>query len=230
VCGRYTSARPLRDLAERFLVEEVRTRELPPSYNIAPTDVVYGVATHHGTRLLDSFSWGLIPAWTRNPAAETCPINARAETLTARPLFREAFTRRRCLLPAEGFYEWQARPGRRKQPYFIRPRDGDLLAFAGLWGTWHGADEVLRTCAIVTTQANQVVGQLHTRMPVIVPPEHWDRWLDPDQEPARLRPLLIPAPETLLEVHPVSTKVNSVRNNEPELIRPVPLEEWGQLL
>jgi putative SOS response-associated peptidase YedK len=213
MCGRFVSSRPLAKLAAHFGVEEVRTEELPPSYNVAPTDAVYAVAEHDGKRLLGTLRWGLTGARDGGPR----PINARAETLLERPLFRESFARRRCLLPADGFYEWRTQAGR-KQPYFIALRDGGVLAMAGLW-TRNG-DE--RTCAIITTRANGVVGQLHDRMPVILPSEDWEQWLDrTEHDVAELSSLLLPAPDELLQAQPVGTDVNSVRNNGPELVRPI---------
>lgn len=226
MCGRYVSTRPLAVLVEHFGVEEVRTEELPPSYNVAPTDPVYAVAEHGGRRLLGAFHWGLVTPRARQPDQGLRPINARAETLAQRPVFRQAFARRRCLLAADGFYEWQVRPGGGRQPHLVRPRQGEILALAGLWSTWRGNGDSLRTCAIVTTAANSVVGALHDRMPVIVPASDWDRWLDPTEaNPEDLLDLLVPAPEGLLEAHPVSPRVNSVRHNDPDLLRPVPLPE-----
>ncbi|MGH9043136.1 MAG: SOS response-associated peptidase [Acidimicrobiia bacterium] len=223
MCGRYASSQPLSDLAERFLIDEVRTEPLPPSWNVAPTDPVYAVAEHEGRRLLGSFRWGLIPPGARDPAQGPRPINARAETLVERPLFRDAFARRRCLLPADGFYEWESRDGR-KQPYFFAPGEGDVLAMAGLWSTWRREGHAIRTCAIITTSANQIVAPLHDRMPVILPPEHWEVWLDRDEHDlALLSSLLVPAPDELLQPRPVGTEVNSVRNNGPGLTAPVVL-------
>jgi putative SOS response-associated peptidase YedK len=220
MCGRFVSSRSLAELAKRFLVEEVRAEALPPSYNVAPTDSVYAVAELEGKCAIGTFRWGL--AGTREGGPR--PINARAETLLERPLFRQAFARRRCLLPADGFYEWQARAGSRKQPYLISPRDGGVLALAGLWSTWRRDEEILRTCAIITTGANGVVRQLHERMPVILHAHHWERWLDrADHDVAELASLLLPAPDELFQLHPVSTEVNSVRNNGPELVRAIVL-------
>jgi putative SOS response-associated peptidase YedK len=214
MCGRFVSATPLAELAERFLVEEVRTEELPPSYNVAPTDPVYGIVEHDGRRLLGTFRWGL----TRPRDGGPRPINARAETLLERPLFREAFARRRCLLPADGFYEWRARGGA-KQPYLISPRHGGVLALAGLWSS---RQEEASTCAIITTTANHLVGRLHERMPVILFAHHWELWLDrTEHDVTKLSSLLLPADDALLQLHPVSSAVNSVRNNGPDLVRPV---------
>jgi putative SOS response-associated peptidase YedK len=222
VCGRYVSTAPVAALADWFGVEEVRAEELAPSWNVAPTDPVYAVAEHGGRRRLGVLRWGLVPPGAQ-PGVGPRPINARSETLTARPAFREAFPRRRCLLPADGFYEWQAHPGGGRHPHFIRPRHGGLLALAGVWSASPDAGEPLRTCAIVTTTANAVVGTLHDRMPVILPARDWDVWLDPDcADVTGLAGLLVPAPDDLLELFPVSARVNSVRNNGPDLIHPAP--------
>lgn len=221
MCGRYVSAQPVDQLAEWFAVEEVRGAPLPPSWNVAPTDPVYAVALHQGRRTLGTFRWGLVPPGAPDPGRGIRPINARAETLLERPLFRDPFTRRRCLLPADGFYEWEARDGR-KQPYFIAPGDGSVLALAGLWSTWSAEETVVRTCAIITTSANGRVRPLHDRMPVILAPEHWEAWLDRDEHDVGwLSSLLVPAPEDLLQIRPVGTGVNSVRNNGPDLTVPV---------
>lgn len=188
MCGRYVSSRPVTALSEWFLVDDVRTEALPASWNVAPTDPVYAVAEHEGRRLLGSFRWGLVPAGAGDPARGPRPINARAETVADRPIFRDAFARRRCLLPADGFYERESRDGR-KQPWFIAPADGGILAMAGLWSTWRHEETILRACAIITTSANRTVGPLHDRMPVFLPPEHWDLWLDRTEDP----PVLIRA-------------------------------------
>jgi putative SOS response-associated peptidase YedK len=220
MCGRYVSAQPVDHLAEWFQVDEVATEPLPPSWNVAPTDPVYAVAEHAGRRRLGCFRWGLVPPSAPDPP-RVRPINARAETLVERALFRDAFTRRRCLLPADGFYEWENRDGR-KQPWFIAPADGGVLAMAGLWSTRRHEETILRTCAIITTAANQTVSRLHDRMPVFLPPEHWELWLDRTEDDlALLSSLLVPAPDELLELRPVSRQVNSVRNNGPELTVPV---------
>jgi putative SOS response-associated peptidase YedK len=221
MCGRYVSSRPLAALSEWFLVDEVRTEPLPASWNVAPTDPVYAVAEHEGRRVLGTFRWGLVPPGALDPDRGPRPINARAETLVERPLFRDAFARRRCLLPADGFYEWETLADR-KQPYFISRADGGILAMAGLWSTWRRGETIVRTCAIITCSANRIVGPLHDRMPVILPEEHWDLWLDRTEDDlALLHSLLVPAPDDLLRLRPVGTMVNSVRNNGPELTVPL---------
>jgi len=220
MCGRYVSATPLDVLVDWFEVDEVRTDELAPSWNVAPTDPVYAVAQRNDTRVLGSFGWGMVPPATERPDGVRRPINARAETVAGRPAFRTAFARGRCLIPADGFYEWRAEPGRGKEGFYIRPRDGRPMAFAGLWST--GRDrEGRRSCAILTCAANSLVSALHDRMPVILLRTSWEEWLDPDEhDPLALARFLVPAPEELLETRPVGSRVNSVRNNGPELIEP----------
>ena len=220
MCGRYVSATPLDVLVDWFEIDEVRTEELAPSWNVAPTDPVYAVVERDATRLLGAFGWGLVPPGSSGHESVRRPINARAETVADRPAFRAAFARGRCLVPADGFYEWRSEPGGAKQGFFISPRDGRPMAFAGLWSTGRDRDG-LRTCTVVTTAANTAVRALHDRMPVILPRASWDEWLDPDEhDPLALTRLLVPASEDLLEVRAVGSRVNSVRNNGPELIEP----------
>jgi putative SOS response-associated peptidase YedK len=233
MCGRYTSTSTAAELAQFFAADEVRTEELPLRYNVAPTQQVYAIAerrpTAEGerpTRQLGSFRWGLVPSWAKDPSIGNRMINARAETLTARNAYKRALARRRCIIPADAFYEWQIREvegKRRKAPYVILHRDGSPLAFAGLWEVWHDAeDEVLRTCVIITTDANKFLAPIHDRMPVVLPPNVWDVWLDPENEDvARLQKLLVPAPAKEFEAYEISTRVNNVRNEGAELIDPV---------
>jgi putative SOS response-associated peptidase YedK len=173
--------------------------------------------------------WGLVPFWAKDVSIGDRLINARAETITEKPAYRRAFERRRCIIPADGFYEWQAVEGKRqKQPYFIRRRDGEPLAFAGVWESWYDPNEEdpprLRSCAIVTTSANPELTPLHERMPVVLEEADWDEWLDREQhDTAKLARLLVPMPNGELDFYPVSTLVNKADNNGPELI--APLEE-----
>lgn len=223
VCGRFVAATPPLLLAEEFHVDEVRLDDPPPpSWNVAPTDRVVAVAEHGGRRLLGAFRWGLVPSWARDTTGAARMINARAETLTEKPAFREAFGRRRCLVPADGFYEWRLTTGGLKQPVFISA--GRPIAFAGLWESWRdpGAPSgaaPLRTCAIVTTTANARLSDLHSRMPVVLDREVWAAWLDPaERDVAFLTTLLTPAPDDLLDVRDASRLVNDVRNDGPELL------------
>ena len=214
MCGRFVAASPRDVLRDHFGVDDVHGGELPASYNVAPTDPVHAVIREDGQRVLDQLGWGFVPAGAPDPARASRPINARAETLLERPLFR---AHRRCLVPADGFYEWEQTASGRKQPYFIHKADGGPLAFAGVWDEWRDA---LRTCAIVTTRAAEPVSRLHERMPVVLDPEAWTDWLAGDLDP-RDAGALDPAP---LALRPVSTRVNDVRNNDSSLVDPVPLE------
>lgn len=224
MCGRFVAASPPLLLAEHFAVDEVKldAADAAPSFNVAPTDRVRAVAAHGGRRLLGAFRWGLVPSWAPDPSGGARLVNARAETLDEKPAFRDAFARRRCLVPADGFYEWRTTVGGLKQPVFVFPRDGAPLAFAGLWEVWRRGDDAVRTCTIVTTSANRRLAPLHERMPVVLPRSAWATWLDPAVRHVDvLRPLLAPAPDDALELRDVSRAVNDVRNKGPELLEPV---------
>ena len=222
------------DLAKIFAVEEVRTEPLPPRYNVAPTLPVYAVAIRRDHRALGTFKWGLVPSWAKDPSVGNRMINARAEGIDTKPAYRSALARRRCLIPADAFYEWQRRTGpdgrpAGKLPYAIRRRDGQPMAFAGLWEVWRDPEnpeaDPLRTCVIVTTAANDLMAPIHDRMPVVLDPGDWDQWLDPAVEASRAQKLLVPAPPEWFEVFPVSSRVNKVTNDGPELLDPVPPPE-----
>ena len=238
MCGRFVSASPPDEIA-RYFDAEAPEALLEPSYNVAPTNDVYAVLDDGGVRRLDAFHWGLVPIWAKDPRQGSKMINARAETLAAKNAYKPAFKRRRCIIPADGFYEWKKIPGQKtKQPHFIHRPDGEPLAFAGLWEVWRGPDkqgDPLRSCTIVTTSANETMQPLHDRMPVILPASAWEEWLDPANDDIEtLGKLLVPAPSELIVTHPVSTEVNSVRNKGAELIEPVeptpaPEAEQGQL-
>jgi putative SOS response-associated peptidase YedK len=245
MCGRYTSTSAPADLARVFAVDEVKAGELPVRYNVAPTQDVYAVATRRpradgekAPRQLGAFRWGLIPNWAKDVSVGNKMINARAEGIETRSAYKRALLRRRCIIPADAFYEWQARedpsrPGKRsKLPYVIRHHDGSPLAFAGLWEFWRPPDdpdgEPIRSCVIITTEANDLVAPIHNRMPVILPPDAWDQWLDPANEDlAAIKGLLVPAPSADFEAFPVSTRVNGVANEGPELIDPLPPATWA---
>jgi putative SOS response-associated peptidase YedK len=221
VCGRFTASSP-PDVIAAYFDAGMPEALLDPSWNVAPTDDVYAVGHDGGARRLAVLRWGLVPWWAKDIRIGSPHINARAETLTSKSAFREAFEKRRCIIPADAFYEWKRLDEKRKQPYLIRRHDGDPVAFAGLWATWRDPQrngERLRTCSIVTTTANETVAPLHDRMPVILPPSAWDPWLDPiNDDTVTLSHLLVPAPAALLTAHPVSSAVNSVRNNGPDLV------------
>lgn len=211
-------------LAEHFHVDEIAIDEpVAPSWNVAPRAEVLTIVDKDDVRRLGRMRWGLVPSWAETPAIGDRMINARAESLVEKPAFRTAFERRRCIVPADGFYEWEAVPGRGKQPMYIHARSGEPLAFAGLWEVWRDASVPdapwLRTCAIVTTDANATVAPIHDRMPVMLPADGWDAWLDRDlRDPGALVGLLRPAPDELLELWPVSARVNSARNDDETLI------------
>lgn len=226
MCGRYVSSMPPADLAAYLHVDEVKADDLPQSWNVAPTDPVYAAAeSKDGVRQLGTFKWGLVPSWSKDPKGGARMINARSETLLDKPAFRKAFEARRCLIPADGFYEWLRRDDRPKQPVFVRRRDGAPMVFAGLWEVWRDPEEPespwLRTCTVITTEANALVAPVHDRMPVILQPDAFDAWTDRDnKDAAALHRLLAPIDPDVLELWPVSDRVNSVRNNGPELIEP----------
>jgi putative SOS response-associated peptidase YedK len=241
MCGRYASARKRIELLEEFRIERDRVQApLEPDYNVAPTKPVYAVVARE-ERELRVVRWGLVPFWAKDPKIGSRLINARAETVAAKPAFRHAFKRRRCLLPADGYYEWQrpdgsssdaaggGRGGAAKQPYFITRGDGGPLAFAGLYELWRDPalpDDHERawlwTATIITTSAPDELGRIHDRMPMVIEPARWPDWLDPEcDDPAGLAALLAPAAASGLISYPVSTAVNSVRNNGPELIQRV---------
>ena len=223
MCGRFVQAQDPATYAEFFGAAPVENLETAaPSYNVAPTNRIYAIAEHDGDRLLGSFRWGLIPFWAKESGIGSRHINARAETIDTKPAFRDSFVSRRCLIPADGFFEWERRPGG-KLPHYIYRIDGDPLALAGLWASWRDpeTDERVVSCTIVTTEPNELVARVHDRMPVVVPFAAWDRWLDRDfSETGVLLDMLKPVADVLAE-HPVSTLVNSVRNNLPDCIVPL---------
>jgi putative SOS response-associated peptidase YedK len=221
MCGRYSLATGVDVLRGLFGVGE-ESPALSPRWNVAPTQpVVVVVVTNENTRVLRTMRWGLIPSWAKDPAVGNRMINARAETLAVKPSFRDALRRRRCLVVADGFYEWR-KEGGRKVPVWIHPRDGGVLAFAGLWDRWTSPEgEVIESCTIVTCRANELIGAFHERMPVIVPPESHDRWLAPvPVEPASLADILVPYPADRLALRPVSTLVNSPAREGRDLVEP----------
>lgn len=226
MCGRYVQVSSPTLLAERFHVDEVAVPEqVDADYNVAPRKPVLSVVQRAPqARVLEEMRWGLVPSWAKDAKIGDRLINARAESLAEKPAFRQAFRHRRCILPADGFYEWQVVSGQQqKHPMFIHGRDGEPLAFAALWEAWRDRDDPdapwIRSCVIVTTRANATMAPVHDRMPVILPESAWDTWLDPAvDDPALLTGLLVPAADDLIEMWPVSTRVNSVRNNGPELV------------
>lgn len=193
-------------------------------YNIAPTDVVPAVTETNEGRTLQFFQWGLVPSWSKDSSIGQKLINARAETLTEKPSFRTAFKRRRCLLPADGFFEWKGEKGN-KQPYFIRMRSARPFAIAGLYEYWEGVAGALATCTIVTTEPNELLSTIHNRMPVIVAKSDFDTWLDPKIQSAEpLLPILAPYPDGELEMFPVTRSMSNPGFESPTIVEPVPSE------
>jgi putative SOS response-associated peptidase YedK len=227
MCGRFTLILDPAALREDLdLGEATATTELAPRYNIAPTQPVAVVADAQ-KRAIGMFRWGLIPSWAKDPAIGNRLINARAETLQEKPSFRTAFNRRRCLILADGFYEWQRPAGKasRSQPYYFRLADGKPFAFAGLWDLWQSADgSEVPTCTIITTQANAQVGRIHDRMPVILTGERLWEWLDPRAKPADLQAQLRPYAADLMTTYAVSPAINSPAVDTAELIEPVSVQ------
>ena len=218
MCGRFTLRTPAHRLADAFGVRELPN--LPPRYNIAPTqDAAVVRHAQEGERELAMLRWGLVPPWSAGPESAYSMINARAETVTTKPAFRAAFRHRRCLVPADGFYEWQKVNGG-KQPYLVELADGDPFAFAGLWERWEGqSGEGIESFTIIVTEANEVLRPIHDRMPVIVdPPEH-DLWLDGGPTVAQAAEnLLRPYPAERMVAHPVSRRVNNPRYDDPTCV------------
>jgi putative SOS response-associated peptidase YedK len=239
MCGRITLRTPAAQLIEMFLCTSVP--ELLPRYNIAPTQLVICIRSVRDQPLQREavfMRWGLIPSWAKDMSIASQTINARSETVAEKPSFRSAFAKRRCLIPIDGFYEWQKLSNGKKQPWLMESKDHTPLALAGLWETWsprngpasgfhvggtpagRGVDAVI-SCTILTTSANEEMKPLHDRMPVILPPEAWSTWLSDDAKPAQLQHLLVPAPAGSLRQTCVSTVVNRPVVDSPECVTPV---------
>ena len=193
-----------------------------PRFNIAPSQAVAAVRQRETARELVDMQWGLIPSWANDPKIGARMINARAETVAEKPAFRSAFARRRCLIPTDGFYEWKKTDAKNKQPVYVQLRGGRPFAFAGLWEHWCGdAGTEIDSCSVITTDANDLLRDVHDRMPVILPEEAYDAWLDPRQDAGRLQSLLVPYPADKMNYFPVNTTVNNARNESANCIEPV---------
>ncbi len=222
MCGRFALTVDPAELQDAF-PEFIFPAQGAPRYNIAPSQPILALP-NDGTNRADFFTWGLIPSWAKDPSIGSRLINARAETLAEKPAFRSAYKYHRCLIFANGFFEWQARPGMKsKVPHFIRLKSGAPFAFAGLWEHWQSGDgSEVRSAAIVTTEPNELMASIHNRMPVILRPDTYSQWLDPaPQSPDRLNNLLAPYPAGEMEAYPVSTLVNSPGNDREECVAPV---------
>ncbi|HEX8992617.1 MAG TPA: SOS response-associated peptidase [Anaerolineales bacterium] len=222
MCGRFTLTVDPAELKEHY--ENVSfPQKFAPRYNIAPSQAVLAVP-NDGRNAADFFMWGLIPSWAKDAGIGNRMINARGETLAEKPAYRGAYKYKRCLIPADGFYEWKAQPGTKtKLPYFIHLKNGEAFAFAGLWDEWHGADaSPIRTCTIITTTPNPLMASIHDRMPVILRPEDYREWLDTNpRTPDSLQHLIKAFPADRMEAYPVSALVNSPSNDRAELVQPV---------
>jgi putative SOS response-associated peptidase YedK len=222
MCGRFTLIAPGEAVAELFDLSDIP--EIAPRYNIAPTQPVAAVRHNRdtGKREFTHFYWGLIPGWAKDPTIGSRMINARSETASEKPSFRTAFKYRRCLIPADGFYEWWKVDGG-KQPVRIQMKDEQPFAMAGLWEHWQSPDgSEIESCTILTTGPNELLKPIHNRMPVILAPEDFDLWLDPGtQHPGEVQPLMQPFPSDNMTFYPVSTHVNNPRNEDPACITPL---------
>lgn len=228
MCGRFVTASSPDELANYFGAM-APDEELDSDYNVAPTKEVYVVRAGESHRRLSAMRWGLVPFWAKDLKIGSRMINARVETVADKPAFRKAYEFRRCLVPADGFYEWAKIPGeKRKQPYYVYRADGEPVVFAGLWERWRprlpDSDErdesadAIETFTILTGRPNREMTAIHDRMPVMIPAASWDDWLDPGTDVAAVAGLLVPPPDDFLVLRPISTAVNSVRNNGPQLL------------
>ncbi|MBU2670842.1 SOS response-associated peptidase [Actinoplanes bogorensis] len=227
MCGRYATTRSEADLEDLFEAVSV-AGDREPSWNVAPTDPVPVVrmSASREARVLDRARWGLVPPWAKDLRAGARMINARSETVATSPAFAKSFAQRRCLVPADGWFEW-VRDGKQRQPFYMTPADGSPLAFAGLWTTW-GPDAVL-TCSVLTTAALGGLARVHDRMPLILPRDRWPSWLAGGGDPAGLLTPLTPAELEKIEIRPVRNDVGNVRNNGPHLLEPPPTPEAATL-
>jgi putative SOS response-associated peptidase YedK len=221
MCGRFTLRTSGKVVADFFGLSEIPNR--PARFNIAPTQPVPAVRVgpEHEGRELALLRWGLIPGWATDRSIGNRMINARSDTVATKPAFRKAFRQRRCVIVADGFYEWNKLNGR-KQPYYIRLKDGGPFAFAGLWEHWNRGGAHIDSCTMLTTDANEVVSSIHDRMPVILEPEDYDLWLDPEvQDAKKLEPLLVPYTSEGMAAYPVGALVNNPKADDPKCVEPV---------
>jgi len=229
MCGRYASARSVDDIASAFGISEDDVDDIAaPDWNVAPTKPVTAVLCHDGRRLLTTLRWGLVPSWATDPSVGARMINARLETMAEKPAFRDALAARRCLVAADGWYEWSTRPDGSRQPHYLAPPDGSLLAFAGLWETWWDAEgRPLRTVTIVTGPAPADLTVVHDRAPVVVPPADWGDWLDPGRD--AVEGLLRPTPPGVVVPRFVGDAVGNVNANGPQLVEEVTVPQQESL-
>jgi putative SOS response-associated peptidase YedK len=232
MCGRYASARSVDDIAGAFGIaaDDVDADVPVPDWNVAPTKTVPAVLVRDGRLTLTGLRWGLVPSWVASPSDGATLFNARIETVTERPAFRDAVRRRRCLLPADGWYEWARLPDGRRVPHFLTTSDGHVAALAGLWETWRDADgRELRSTVVLTGAAPADLARVHDRAPVVVDPAQWRRWLSPSSTEHDVRSLLRPTPPGVIRVWPVSDRVGDVRATGRDLTSPVGLDDQPAL-
>jgi putative SOS response-associated peptidase YedK len=224
MCGRFTNKAKPEQIKAEFKVGAKNPNLFQPRYNIAPSQMIDVVFEPETERILSQLKWGLVPSWSKDAQTSKGLINARAETLTEKPSFREAFKTRRCIIPASGFYEWQKKGTGAKQPFYFYLKDKEVFGFAGLWEEWldKQSGELLETCTIITTEANEVLKPVHERMPVILKPESYDEWLDTKvKDTNKLQELLKPYSSKEMDSHAVSKNVNIPESNSAELIKPM---------
>lgn len=222
MCGRFSNDVKPKEIEKEFKIGKVNPKLFEPRYNIAPTQTIAAVLESNGERIVDALRWGLIPSWAKDESIGSKLINARAETLSEKPSFKNAFRSHRCIIPASGFYEWQKKGTGAKQPFYFHLKDKEVFGFAGLYEQWLDREtgEQIETCTIITTEANQVLEPIHDRMPVILKPKDYDQWLDAkEKDTSKLQKLLLPYPAAEMESYQVSKSVNVPSNDSPELIR-----------
>ena len=226
MCGRFVQDFTFETLQQNFNIR-AEDRSIVPNFNVAPTQEILTIIKHENENTLERLHWGLVPFWTKDVSIGSRMINARVETVASKPSFRNAFKKRRCLIPAGGFYEWKGEKGQ-KQPYYITIPSGEPFAFAGLWESWTDKegddDSVYKSCTIITTSASESIVELHNRMPVILDPDVYEQWLHVElQDAKQLEPILNDGIVHDLKYYQVSTFVNSVKNNDPNCIKPIEL-------
>lgn len=218
MCGRYSLSKPLKSIAEHFSIR-LSLPHFQERYNIAPSQMAPVILPIQGRRELQEMRWGLIPAWAKDIETGYRMINARAETIAEKPSFKRSFETKRCLVAADGFFEWQP-SGNDKIPHYIFLKSRELFVFAGIWSEWKHKEELIRSFSIITTSANSKLRSIHERMPVILPPKYYDTWLAPDSNPQTLHRLLSPYPSEEMECHIISKMINSPKNDCPECLTP----------
>ena len=226
MCGRFSNTSKPGAYEKEFKIGKKNPDIFRVRYNIAPSQMIDVVRADEDRHIVDQLKWGLVPAWAKDPNIGSRMINARAETLAEKPSFRNSFKQRRCIIPASGFFEWQKKAGGGggKQPFYFYVREKDLFGFAGLWEEWldQESGELLETCTIITTEANEVLKPVHERMPVILKPSDYDLWLDPEENNTeRLQKILVPYPAKEMGSHPVSKNINYPDNDSSDLIKPI---------